>query len=370
MTWIKNVLNLLQRQSPYARTLPYIAKKWGPCYKLNRVMSMHMADALISPAVGGLFWAASAFVTVKASKCIEQNSEDSRNVLMGVLAAFVFAAQMINFSIPGTGSSGHIGGGVLLAVLLGRERAFLSVAVILSVQALVFADGGLLALGCNIFNLGFLPCFVAYPLIYKKLVPSAATERRIFVASILTTVAALELGALFVVMQTVFSGITLIPPALFAALMLPMHLAIALAEGLATALIILYVYKNEPSLLTNGEAAAPIYNRGMKKTSAVVMVAALLVGGVFSWYASSQPDGLEWSLERAAEGWADTSPQNFFHALSSRVQEFAALLPDYSFKNGDDSRLGVSASGIIGSLATLSISAGLALFFGKRHSQR
>jgi cobalt/nickel transport system permease protein len=68
--------------------------------------------------------------------------------------AFIFTAQMINFTIPGTGSSGHLGGGMILAILLGPYAGFLTMASVLAVQALFFADGGLMALGCNIFNLG------------------------------------------------------------------------------------------------------------------------------------------------------------------------------------------------------------------------
>ena len=94
---------------------------------------------------------------------------------MGMLGAFVFAAQMINFSIPGTGSSGHLGGALLLAILLGPHAAFVVVASVLTVQALFFADGGLLALGANLFNLGVLPCYLAYPLVYR---PLAGNHRR------------------------------------------------------------------------------------------------------------------------------------------------------------------------------------------------
>ena len=88
---------------------------------------------------------------------------------MGVMGAFVFAAQMINFTIPGTGSSGHIGGGILLCLILGQYPAFLSLCSVLIIQCLFFGDGGLLALGCNIFNMGVLPCFIAYPLIAKPI---------------------------------------------------------------------------------------------------------------------------------------------------------------------------------------------------------
>ena len=131
---------------------------------------MHMADALISPAVGGTFWVASAAALAFSARKLKESSDEQRIPLMGVLAAFIFAAQMINFTIPGTGSSGHLGGGLILAILLGPWAGFLAMASVLTVQALFFADGGLLALGCNIFNLGVPTCFIAYPLIYRPLI--------------------------------------------------------------------------------------------------------------------------------------------------------------------------------------------------------
>jgi len=130
---------------------------------------MHMADALISPAVGGTMWAAPAGLIGYCSKKVKDDLDDARIPLMGVVGAFIFAARMINFTIPGTGCSGHLGGGMILAILLGPYAGFLTMASVLVVQALFFADGGLMALGCNIFNLGFLPCFIAYPLIFKNI---------------------------------------------------------------------------------------------------------------------------------------------------------------------------------------------------------
>ena len=102
---------------------------------------------------------------------------------MGIMAAFIFAAQMINFTIPGTGSSGHLGGGMILAILLGPYAGILTMASVLAVQALFFADGGLMALGCNIFNLGFFPCFIAYPLIFKHFAGTSLSQRRLFLAA-------------------------------------------------------------------------------------------------------------------------------------------------------------------------------------------
>lgn len=332
---------------------------------------MHMADALVSPLIGGTFWIAGSYITVKAAQRIKEDREDARDVLMGVLAAFVFAGQMINFSIPGTGSSGHIGGGLLLAILLGRERAFLSMLIILSVQALVFADGGLLALGCNVFNLGFLPCYVAYPFIYKLLTASAS-KRSVFTAALLASVAALEMGAFFVVLQTCFSGITLIPFSLFTLLMLPIHFAIALVEGVCTALIVLYIYANEPMLLARPCEAVRPGNSLLRRTAALFVVATLLIGGLLSWHASSLPDGLEWALERVVTEGATPAAQDFSHSLSEIIQERTAFLPDYSLsvEEKDVGRLGTSVSGVVGSVITLLLASELAVFFGRRHSRR
>ena len=112
-----------------------------------------MADALVSPAVGGAMFAASAALIGISARKVRENFDNSKIPLMGVMGAFVFAMQMINFTIPATGSSGHIGGGMMLAALLGSYPAFLVISAVLIIQALFFADGGLLALGANIFNM-------------------------------------------------------------------------------------------------------------------------------------------------------------------------------------------------------------------------
>src|SRR5512138_3185630 len=101
---------------------------------------MHMSDALLSPAVGGTLWAAAAGLVAASARRVERDPDPRRAPLMGVMGAFVFAAQMVNFSIPGTGSSGHLGGGLLLAALVGPEAACLVLCSGLGVQALFFAD--------------------------------------------------------------------------------------------------------------------------------------------------------------------------------------------------------------------------------------
>lgn len=257
---------------------------------------MHMADALLSPAVGATFWLASGTAMAWCAHGLKICDRDDLVPLMGVLGAFVFAAQMINFTIPGTGSSGHLGGGLLLSILLGPQAAFLVIASVLTVQALFFADGGLLALGANLFNMGVVSCLVIYPLIYRPLMRRAGalpSKRRIGWVALFTSVIGLQLGALGVVMQTHWSGISSLPVGTFMWLMQPIHLAIGIGEGLATAALIVFVLQARPDLLATGPRLSTGTTFGV-----IIGVGglALLMAGVLSWFASSKPDGLEWSI--------------------------------------------------------------------------
>lgn len=331
---------------------------------------MHMADALISPVVGGAMWAATAGLATYAAKKVQQDIDERKIPLMGVLGAFVFAAQMINFTIPGTGSSGHLGGGLLLAILLGPQAAFLTIASVLTIQALFFADGGLLALGCNIFNLGFFPCFIAYPLIYKPLVGNSHSQGRLFFASLLAAVIGLQLGAFSVVLQTVVSGISNLPFNAFVILMQPIHLAIGLVEGLVTAAVILFVAKEAPEILTKAAQGQRLGNIAIKPVLVTLMIAAIITGGALSWFASGHPDGLEWSIA-SVTGEAELEAPEGIHGILANLQEKIAFLPDYNFKQDEQPvaaaatepeapawpvvDTGTSTAGIIGSLLTLAI---------------
>jgi len=339
---------------------------------------MHMADALLSPAVGGTMWAAAAATIAYSADRLRREPDDRRIPLMGVLGAFLFAAQMINFSIPGTGSSGHLGGGLLLAILLGPYAAFLVMASVLIVQALFFADGGLLALGCNIFNLGFFSAFIGLPL-YRKLAGSAPRPRRAAVAAVAAAVVSLQLGAAAVVLETVGSGISALPLGSFALFMLPIHLAIGVVEGLVTAAIVAFLLRTRPDLVT--PVAGPA-GRGRGGVVAAMAVAALALGGIGAWFASDQPDGLEWSIARVAGGEQPGSSGAAVQGALARLQQRIALLPDYGFPraqgpvaakdeatgdlpDGHD-RLATSASGILGSVLVLL----LALLVGLASRQR
>ena len=326
---------------------------------------MHMADALLSPSVGGIAWAATAVTTVVCSRKVHNRLDDRKVPLMGVLGAFVFAAQMINFAIPGTGVSGHLGGGLLLAILLGPPAAFLVMASVLTVQAVLFADGGLLALGANIINLGFFPCFVAYPLLYKPLAGREPTTGRISLASITAAIVGLQLGALAVVLQTVLSGISELPFGPFALLMQPIHLGIGVVEGLVTAGVVTFVWRARPEILADARERQSAGQASARNVLLGLGAAALLTGAVLSWFASNRPDGLEWSIAQVTGTEALDDAGTPVHESLGDVQEKTSLLPDYAFKPtgqeppGEPNAVwpvvdpGTSVSGIVGGLVTL-----------------
>ena len=323
---------------------------------------MHMADALVAPAVAVTMYAASG---ITAGTCLhtlrkEENTAEKLPT-MAVMSALVFAGQMINYTIPGTGSSGHLCGGMLLSAVLGPQAGFLSMVVILAIQCLLFADGGLLALGANIWNMGFYGCFVGYYLIYRPLLRSrrGKTPWKLVLASILGCVVSLQLGAFSVVLETSLSGITELPFGAFLALMQPIHLAIGLVEG------------------GIGEPAQP--GTGSKrKALAILAIAALVIGGGLSLLASSNPDGLEWSLFGNQDGGYSENlglAEDNYGVTSragtqaEKIIEKTALLPDYAFANDPENQAGTSVAGVAGVAAVAAI-AGLVCLAGSLHRRK
>jgi cobalt/nickel transport system permease protein len=328
---------------------------------------MHMADALLSPAVGATMWAGSIAAIGYSSGKLKKNIDNKTIPLMGVMGAFIFAAQMINFTIPVTGSSGHIGGGMILAIMLGQYAAFLTLASILTVQALFYADGGLLALGCNIWNLGIYPCFLVYPLIYKPMAGDGTNARRISIAAIVSVIIALQLGAFSVVLETLLSDKSELPFGTFVLLMQPIHLAIGLVEGIITAGIINYIRKARPEILEATSLSVPLHTGvSLKNVLIAFVILAIITGGAFSWFASTHPDGLEWSIEKVTgKGELAESTHGIAPVLAD-IQEKTAFLPDYGFKpaSGEESgekeapawpgiEAGTSIAGVLGGTIVL-----------------
>lgn len=318
---------------------------------------MHMADALVAPAVAATMYAASAAAVGVSVKTLKKDENTAKLPTMAVASALVFAGQMINYTIPGTGSSGHLCGGMLLSALLGPQAGFLSMVVILTIQCLFFADGGLLALGANCWNMAFYGCFVGYYCIWRPIMRSGKPSRwKIILASVAGCVVTLQLGAFSVVLETTLSGITELPLAVFAGIMQPIHLAIGLVEGVITAAVLLFVYAARPSMLMDVQETER-QQHSLRSTLAVLLATVVVVGGGLNLAASGHPDGLEWSLFGNGEaGYSENMglDEDAFGVSSQaadaaeNIQQHTAILPDYSFPHSD-SAAGTSVSGLVGS---------------------
>ena len=351
---------------------------------------MHMADALLSPAVAATMYVASGTAAGISIKRLSGDENTQKIPTMAVASALVFAGQMINYTIPGTGSSGHMCGGMLLSALLGPEAGFLSMIVVLTIQCLFFADGGLL--GANIWNMAFYGCFVGYYLIWRPIMksrlfenlgPHAAQRARIVAASIIGCVITLQMGAFSVVLETTLSGITELPFGAFCMLMQPIHLAIGIVEGLITAAVLTYVYETRPELICEADlsedAAAGRSSKSLGTVIITLAVAALIVGGVFSHFASSNPDGLEWALFGNEEAGYSSNmgldEDNFgvsspVSQTASDIQEKTSFLPDYGFA-GSENPMGTTVSGIVGSAIVAAAALGICFagrFFRKKNA--
>lgn len=313
---------------------------------------MHMADALLSPAVGGVMYAAAAAAAAYSVRDVQRNDDAKLVPMMGVMGAFVFATQMLNFAIPGTGSSGHLCGGMMLAALLGPSAGFLTMVGVLVVQCLLFADGGLLALGANIWNMAFYGCFVGGLLVWRPMMRGGVSRAKIAIASIVGCVLTLQLGALSVTLQTLASGITSLPFGVFVGVMQPIHLAIGIVEGLITAAVLIFISEARGELLW-GSSEARTARSSVRAVVVAIAVCAAIAGGLLSHFASEDPDGLEWSIERVA-GTAEIEAEGAVHAAMQDVQEKTAIMPDYALPDGG-SPIGTSVAGIGGGIAVAAL---------------
>lgn len=343
---------------------------------------MHMADALLTPVVASTMYVASGVTTGVSVSKIGKEEVTKKLPVMGVMAAMVFAGQMINYTIPGTGSSGHLCGGMMLSALLGPYAGFISMVVILAIQSLFFADGGIMALGANAWNMAFYGCFIGYFLIYRPIMKAkwGNTRLRLSLASILGCVVTLQLGALSVCIETLASGITELPFAAFAGLMQPIHLGIGLVEGIITAAILGFVYETRPEVLqVVGSEDTKAGKLSMKGLIITLAVMALLVGGIGSQFASSNPDGLEWSLFGNEESGYSANmglDEEDFGLVSSvseaagSVQEKTAFLPDYAFAGNEDNPLGTTVSGVLGSVIVAALAFAIGTVAKRMHKRK
>ena len=334
---------------------------------------MHMADALVVPQVAGTMYACSAVAMGYSINKMKKINEDNKKIpVMGVMGAFVFAAQMINFTIPGTGSSGHLCGGILLSAVLGPEAGFLTMIGVLITQCLLFADGGVLALGCNIWNMAFYSCFIGIGVIWRLIMKNGISKKKIIISSIAGCIITLQMGAFSVVIETLLSGITELPFSVFTSFMLPIHLAIGLVEGLITSAVLCFIYEVRTDILWLPDKEIDSTNKkkyfSLKSIVVIFAIAAVIVGGGLSLVASANPDGLEWSIENIT-GSTELESKRGAYETAEKIQGATALLPDYSLKDSD-SAADTSIAGILGGIVVLAVCMGGATavrVIGRKH---
>lgn len=289
---------------------------------------MHVPNHLTSPEmaiVGGI--GAIALIVVAVVK-VRKEGPREKLPLVAALGAFVFACQMLNFPIANIGCSGHLVGAILLAALLGPWLGFLTLAGVLTLQSLLFADGGVMALGWNILNMAAIGALVAYPLIFKPIARgSGASPGRFFVASLASSTVAIILGSMAVVAETALSAISSLPTSTFFANMVPTHILIGMAEGAITGIVVAIVASREPAILA-------LYYKPLRPLRANIgglfttfALSALLIGGGMSLLASERPDGLEWAIGKTLDG--APLAESPLHDNVELFQSNIAIAPDY-----------------------------------------
>ena len=336
---------------------------------------MHMPNEVLSPQVAAATIVAATVAVGISSWRARRRLDESRLPMMGVMGAFVFAAQMINFPIL-PGASGHLGGGPLLAILLGPSAAIVVMTAILTIQCLVFNDGGLLALGANVINMGVVSCLVGYG-VYRLILGNAATvgRSRFYLAVFLGTFLGMLSGAVLVPFEIAVSGLSAVPFLKLFVVMVGVHVLIASVEGVVTFAVITTIGRVR-SELVDPRVAGGTGRLSRTAVTISVLIVALLVAGLLSLLASSHPDGLEYVLgdsDRSPLGRtvvpdADVSPA----VLSvSAWQEKTAPLPDYSVRaegEPETSPYWTSLAGVLGTAVTLALLYGIAL--GLRHRNK
>ena len=304
---------------------------------------MHLPSEVVHPITAGAGFVVSGAAVAWAGWRIRKSAPPRVIPLIAVLSSFVFAAQMVNFPIGV--SSGHLGGGVLLTALLGPEAAVLGMSAVLTIQCLVFLDGGLLALGLNIFNMGLVPPLV-YTLASKIVLRSGSDERRgRIVASIISAYLAVLIGAVLVPFEVSYSKVSM-PFTLFLAWMAGVHALIGIGEAVITGGVVAVLLKTKPEAFVPGDRQlrlAPVV--------AAMLGAALFVGFVLSNFASSLPDGLETSLEKASLA-TSSEPSVESHGADSQPSLPTAIMPDYSVPGIEQPFLSTGIAGFVGTLIT------------------
>jgi len=299
---------------------------------------MHIPDGFLSVVLSAILWLVSILGVSYALRRKNRDRDERQVPLMGVLAAAIFAGQMLNFTVIG-GSSGHLMGAAIATILVGPWASVLVMTCVLAVQALIFQDGGLLALGANIFNIGIVGVAVSY-MAYRT-VKGLSGGRRwgVYAGGFMAGWLSVEISALAVGMQLALSGTS--PANIAIPAMGGIHALIGTGEGLITLGVLAFIYANRPALVVGGA--------GQNSVSKLAWGAGLLFAigvAVLSPLASTHPDGLEWVAKQ----------KGFLNLAGGTLYR---VIPNYVFPGIANQATATILAGIVGTLLVFGVVLGV-----------
>jgi cobalt/nickel transport system permease protein len=321
------------------------------------VLGMHIPDGFLSAAVSALFWLAAVICVTLAVRRTNDALDERQVPLMGVMAACIFAAQMLNFPVAG-GTSGHLLGGALAAIVLGPWAAILVMTCVVALQGLLFQDGGLVVMGANIFNMGMLTALVGGGVFYGLLRVIGRRSWALVAAGAIAGWVSVMVAAAVTSGELIVSGTAQAQVVLPA--MLGVHTLIGVGEGLITAAALSFLLATRPDLLPANVTDAlagkrrPISRRGV--VGAGLGIAALLL--LASPFASAAPDGLERVASSLGFSNASAGP-----AAKSPI----GALTDYTIP-GLQGGVSTILAGLVGVLIVVAIGYGVAMLLRRRRS--
>ena len=292
---------------------------------------LHIPDGFLSLVISLFFWGITIVMVGIAISKTNKSLGEKQVPLMGIMAAFIFAAQMLNFPVAG-GTSGHFLGGALAAIVLGPWAGILVMTAVIAVQGLLFQDGGLLVMGANIFNMGLLTAMIGFGL-YRSVI-GRGKGTRLAVAGVAAWLAVVS-SALVTALQLWLSGtsrLEIVVPA-----MLGVHILIGIGEAVITVAALSFIEQTRPDLINEKETTAK-GGRGWIYAGVVISLLAVLLSPL----ASTSPDG----LERVAEDMGFLS-----HGQDAPYK----ILPDYTIPFLGETALSTAVAGVVGALVLLGL---------------
>jgi cobalt/nickel transport system permease protein len=307
------------------------------------VQTMHIPDGFMSVGVSIILWILSVVAIAVSLRRVNADLDERKIPLMGVLAAAIFAGQMLNFAVTG-GTSGHLMGAAIATILLGPWAATLVMTAVVGIQALIFQDGGILALGANIFNMGVIGVWVAF-FTYRTVMRLARGQKwGVFAGGFLAGWASIFIASLAVALQLAISGTS--PANLAIPAMGGIHALIGVGEGLITVGALAFLYAARRDLVIEGSQGVgggkAVWIGGLVIAVALAVLAPL---------ASANPDGLEWVAEQ--RGFLEQAQAPTYN-----------IIPDYVLPGVSNEAVATILAGVVGLLLVLAVV--LALAYSRR----